>query len=90
LAELTDGGRLSAAEIRGAVQGYGKTLVPLPPDARRFFNATPIGDASVPQWSLVQPLFTAEEGRSDLLLELTAIEVAAGSFRVELDDIHAL
>ena len=42
-----------------------------------------------PRWSVRMDLWTAEEGRSDLSLELTIIESGRG-YTVELDDIHVL
>lgn len=40
-------------------------------------------------YSVVCDLWTEEEGRSDLSLELTLIE-SGGGLTVELDDIHVL
>ena len=35
------------------------------------------------------PLWTKEEGRSDLSIEVTVIKETSG-FKIELDDIHVL
>jgi hypothetical protein len=36
------------------------------------------------------PLWTAEEGRSDLTLELRLIEFAPEAYEVEIEDLHVL
>jgi hypothetical protein len=41
------------------------------------------------EWAIVMPLWTREEGRSDLSLEATIVEDGQ-SFRIELDNIHVL
>jgi hypothetical protein len=45
--------------------------------------------AKLPQFSICMPLWTQEEGRSDLTLELT-VKVLNKIMEVELDDIHVL
>jgi hypothetical protein len=48
-------------------------------------------DNAVPEaWSVYLDLWTAEEGRSDLTLELTLRDSPAGIYSVELDDLHVL
>jgi hypothetical protein len=42
-----------------------------------------------PAWSVRANLWTKEEGRSDLTLELTIRQVE-NSYEVELDDLHVL
>ena len=46
-------------------------------------------NAVIPQFSVHMPLWTEEEGRSDLTLELT-IKMPDKGIEVELDDIHVL
>ena len=43
--------------------------------------------ATPSQWAIALPLWTSEEGRSDLTIELTLI-ADGESFRIELDNIH--
>lgn len=84
---ITGGQRLDAAAIESAILGYGKTLV-LPPD--RAFDqlaVVRVENALPPRWSIRMGLWTAEEGRSDLSVELTVID-NNGEYVVELDDIH--
>jgi hypothetical protein len=89
LANMTGSQRLTASMLRGAVEGYGRTLVVppggLPPDLEE------IGDLSDPAKShFVMSLWTIEEGRSDLGLELTLAENKLGLVSTQIDDIHVL
>jgi hypothetical protein len=43
--------------------------------------------ATQPRWSVTMPVWTKEEGRSDLTAELTIIDRGNG-FAVEFDDLH--
>ena len=88
----TGGIRLSAEEIGAAVAEYpGRFIVP-PPEARMDVVEVEVGVSVSPAWSVWLPLWTAEEGRSDLTLELTirAEAEAHGGYAVELDDLHVL
>jgi hypothetical protein len=76
--------------MRNAVHEYPGTLVPLPPDSQRWLEVVPIDGGSAHSWSVTQPLFTAEEGRSDLSLLLTVVANSDGGFLVQVDDIHVL
>lgn len=85
--DLTHGMRLSAAELQEAVTTYGRTLV-MPPDelfARLDIIRTDSSDP--PTWFVVCEMWTKEEGRSDLSLELTIFETPEG-FRAEVDNLH--
>lgn len=85
---LSNGTRFSADQLRGAVNAYPYRLVGLPEDADALMDVVPVaGHPS--QWSVIQPLFTAQEGRSDLSLVLTITRERA-TFLVEVDDIHVL
>ena len=82
--------RVSPAHMRAAVEKYGRTLVTLPLGAQALIDYVPIQNANPPAWSVVVPLFTAEEGRSDLSLELQITRLSDGGYKVEVDDIHVL
>jgi hypothetical protein len=91
LASMTSHRRLSAAEIRDAVKSYGRTLVAPPgdglPDDLELVEVAGAGPRRV---AAVMSLWTLEEGRSDLSLELSLVEVAAGLWTVQIDNIHVL
>lgn len=90
LARLAPGSRISAEQMRLAVAQYGRRLVPLPPSASGLIDYVAVQGAEPDQWSVVVPLFTAEEGRSDLTLELTMRALPSGGYGVQVDDIHVL
>lgn len=90
LERLTGGRRLTAEEMRQAVRKYGRCLVP-PPGGEWLGRSVVEIDNAVPEaWSVYLDLWTAEEGRSDLTLELTLRDSPAGIYSVELDDLHVL
>jgi hypothetical protein len=89
LVELTKGVRMSDDEITTAIRDYAKTLCIPPEHAFDLMDVVTVRNAAIPQFSVRIPLWTKEEGRSDLTLELT-IKMPDKSIEVELDDIHVL
>ena len=87
LETLSGGTRLSAREIEQAVQEYGGTLTYPPEDAFRLVDVIALEGVSHSQWSVIVPLWTEQEGRSDLSLEMTVGEKPEGT-RIQLDNIH--
>jgi hypothetical protein len=71
------------------VRDYGRKLVSPPADAYNNLDAVQVKGAAVPTWSVRAPLWTEEQGRSDLTLELT-IAVRLGAPSVELDELRVL
>lgn len=90
LAELTHHKRLRAEHIRVDIGEHPGTLV-MPPDSA-FGNLDVIETPGRPprRWSVRFDLWTREQGRSDLSVELTLIETDDGQLAMELDDIHVL
>jgi hypothetical protein len=87
--ELTHSIRLSAQEIQTAITEYGRTLT-LPPDsAYELLDIIRVNNVELEQYSIRMPLWTQEEGRSDLTLELT-VKIVGDNLEVALDDIHVL
>ena len=81
--------RLSSEDMRQCVEQYGRTLV-LPLDlACSELDIVEGVDADTPTWSVRMPLWTREEGKSDLVLELTTYLGNSGT-EIELDDLHVL
>ena len=81
-------GRLTANELKQAIDEYGRTLVPLPPEAFDLADSWAV-QGSRGTWAVDIPLWTIEEGRSDLTLSLTVCE-EEGSIRIEIDDLHVM
>jgi hypothetical protein len=87
LERLSGGVRLSAQELAKAVADYGRTLV-MPPDIGPSPDYVPITGTHPPAWSVWIPLFTREEGRSDLTLQITLVQNPSGSYKVEIDNLR--
>jgi hypothetical protein len=81
--------RLTSNDLRAVIEDYGRHLIPPPPEASELVDAIRVDRAVVPTWSVRTPVWTREEGRSDLTLELT-ISIDSGRPSVELDDLHVL
>lgn len=89
LEQLTSGTRLSSEEMARAVRQYGRVLVAPPIQAYDELDVVQVRQATPPRWSVRMSLWTAEEGRSDLSVEMTVVERNKG-FGIEVDDIHVL
>jgi hypothetical protein len=86
---LTGGVRMSIHEIQTAINDYGRTIV-LPPDsAYSLLDIVAVKNVPFDQYSVRMPLWTKEEGRSDLTLEVTC-KFFEEREEVELDDIRVL
>jgi hypothetical protein len=88
VAKITRSTRLTASEIEGAVRDYGRHLVFPPEEAFEALDVVPISD-SPGSYSVQMRLFTAEEGESDLSLDLT-LKFGNAATVIELNDIHVL
>ena len=62
----------------------------LPSVALAAIDVVAISASNPHRWSVVVPLWTVEEGRSDLSLELTLEDSGKESYEVEIDDLHVL
>lgn len=90
LARLTNSLRLTADELRQAVLDYGRRVVPPPQNTWTVRSTVEIEGAVPEAWSVYVDLWTAEEGRSDLTLELTIRDSAEDTYNVEIDNLHVL
>jgi hypothetical protein len=80
--------RLTAADIARVVSEYGKTVVSPPRDRYEGLSVVAVTGAAQ-TWSIAAPLWTAEEGRSDLTLEVT-LSISDQDVVVEIDGLHVL
>ena len=87
LESLTGRKRLSAQEMAYAIEEYGRDIIKPPVAALEDLDVVEVVGAPVPTWSIVLPFWTAEEGHSDLTLELTLCERENG-VSVEIDNIR--
>jgi hypothetical protein len=63
-------GRLTADDLSRGLAEYGRTLVSLPPDWQRFAERYDVRSTDIVAIDVT--LWTAEEGRSDLTLQIEA------------------
>jgi hypothetical protein len=86
---LTAGQRLNAGEIERAITDYGRRLVPPPADDGPR-SVVEMEGSNPHRWSVYVDLWTSEEGRSDLTLELTLTDSGRDIYEVQVDNIHVL
>lgn len=87
---ITRGERLTADELKRAILDYGRTPTPLPDEAWALLDVVQLASASPPRFSVQVPMWTAEEGRSDLTIDLELTELAPFVYETALMDIHVL
>ena len=90
LCRLARTSRIREAELERVVREYGRHLVPLPLAAFQEVDVVSVADSYPQRWSVVVPLWSKEEGRSDLSLELTVEDSQEPEYRVDIDDLHVL
>ncbi|MGC4744953.1 DUF7668 domain-containing protein [Micromonospora sp. DT201] len=66
---------------------YPATFIPLPPEAWHHVDAYFLADHDA--WKVDVDLWSREEGRSDMTLQVTVWE-EAGATKLTIDDLHAL
>jgi len=81
-------GRLTARMLGQAVAEYGHILVDVPNEAFEVGRAYAIKGESL-CWAVDLPLWTVDEGRSDLTLQVTARSTPDGVL-MRIDDLHVL
>lgn len=86
LEALTGGVHLSGAEIQTGVEDYGRRLADPPQEAYGLLHAVRVLVAEHETWFVRMPLWTEEEGRSDLEVEMTVI-FQEGEVKIELNGI---
>lgn len=74
----------SVAAMKAVLAEYGRTLVFAPDDLEEYLDVIETGDGTL---DVRAPLWTAEEGRSDLELRLTASELITDIWKLRVDDI---
>ena len=81
---------MTAVEMAEGVSAYGGRLILPPADAFDNLDVVEVEGTQPREWSVNVGLWTAEEGRSDLTLELTLREGEEEIFDVEIDNVHVL
>jgi hypothetical protein len=90
LCRLAHSCRVRPADMERVVREYGRHLVALPVNGFQAVEVISVRDTQPQRWSVVVPLWSREEGRSDLSLELTVEDSDAPTYPVGIDDLHVL
>jgi hypothetical protein len=78
------------ADLKAAIEDYGRTLVAPDDTWWSTVETTPINSSAGGGLHVAAPVWTAEEGRSDLTLELRLKPDTAGRQVIEVLDLHLL
>lgn len=81
--------RVARDDLFRFIEEYGRTLVSPPVGVYDNLNAVRVSDELRELWAVAAPLWTKEEGRSDLSIELT-INLSHDQPIVELDDCRVM
>jgi hypothetical protein len=84
LGKVAPSSRVRWSDVARVRSTYGKTFVHLPVGASGYMDGIRITDRT---WDIRCPLWTLEEGRSDLEMQATAREVFDGIWQVDVDDV---
>lgn len=84
---ISGGRRLTADELAESIRDYG-CCVTSPPEHLQL-DVVKV-ETAADKWSVNVPIFTSEEGMSDLTLEVTMTMTGDSLCRVEIDNIHVL
>ncbi len=87
IVRYTRGIRLPKDDIEYAIDDYGCTITMPPESVFDNLDVVEVEHVLPREWSVRCPLWTKEEGRSDLSIELSMIEEEVDKLRVELDNI---
>jgi hypothetical protein len=89
LERLSHGVRLKAEHIRAGIAEYGRVLALPPEGIYDLLDIILISNTHPAEYSIRCPLYTAEEGRSDLEVQATLIDDStnAALMRFEIDGI---
>jgi hypothetical protein len=88
--QLTAGRHLTGSELDQAVRDYGRTLSAPGDGWWDLVEVTPVTRPGPPDLHIAAPLWTHEEGRSDLTLELHLTETTPAAYDIEILNLHVL
>jgi len=78
--------RLTAEDLDSVMTATGRSFLPNQL-SKTHFDIVAIEGRGSPTWSIWAPLWTEEEGRSDLQIEMTVTDSPSGVL-IELDDLR--
>ena len=82
--------RVTAAGLRAALSDYGRRPILPPAPVEQLADIVAVSGSHPQSWSVNLPLWTKEEGRSDLTLEMHFTDSDAEIYAIEIDDLHVL
>ena len=90
LETLTEGRRLTASEMEGTIARSGRDLISPPEEAFRDVDAVAVEQEAADEraFHVEFPLWTAQEGRSDMAVGLVVCEVMDRVWTVTLEGIR--
>lgn len=83
---FTNGIRMTSDEIKESIIEYGYQLIPYPEKIE--LDIVEVDDRNPKEWSVIAPIFTAQEGCSDLSIELSVIDNNKSIYTAQLDNIR--
>jgi len=88
--EATRGRRLTAEQLGQAVDEYGRELQMPPQVVFHNFGVNETEGAIPRAWWVLVDLWTVDEGRSDLTLEIRITHTGGELYDIEIDNLHVL
>jgi len=88
LDRLIEGGRLTASDIYRSIEEHGGAVVVPPEEAFSSLDAVEVDGSGGLEYAVDLPIYTAEEGRTDLVLDLRVWSDGDGLWDVEVHDLH--
>ncbi len=85
---LDAGHRTRADEWQARLRQYGRTLALPPPSDLETADVVPLQGYESTAWSVWYRLWTREEGKSDLGVELTVRYTGGDDVQIEVDDLR--
>jgi len=82
--------RLTPGGVSRVIRKYRRHLIPLPDVAYKKMEVVPISESIPQRWTVIVPLWTKEEGRSDLSLDITLQNSIGKTYTVDINDLHVL
>jgi len=86
LASFTGGVSQNACDIGECITEYGCELVAYPENIQ--LDVVEVFGSNLKEWGVVAPIYTAEEGVSDLSIELSFTENGEAILKSELDNLR--
>ncbi len=84
----SEGIRLTESEISNSIADYGAFLIFPPSDFFFDLDVIEVKNSKPQKWSIIFPLWTEKDGKSDLTVEITCIKSQGKLYDIEIDNIH--